>query len=173
MKNQYKYGIGFFCLVFICFLPVLAVAPIPPEPPPPSPYTYPYTYTLQTGYLSSGYVWYTHNDDGVTLNFRAAWFWLLSFNYDLDVIFYFTQAKCSELYLDYNDNSLWAFGYVNLYAYYTTGSREFLGSYERGSYTIDLDSSRTLDRIWFDWHETSGWWWERYVYIDYLVAMKV
>lgn len=173
MKKLNTLGIGFFCLILICCLPALAVAPIPPEPPPPSPYSYPHSYTLYTGTRTSGYVWYVHNDDGVTFNFKASWIWVLSFYYDVDVDFHFTAAKCSKLYLDYNDNSLWAYGYVNIYAYYTTGSGGYIGSFERGSYTINLDSSRSLIRIKFKWHETSGWWWERYVYIDFLIAKKV
>ena len=74
MKKSNIYGIGFFCLIVICFVP------IPPDPPP-SPYSFPHSYTinLNGGTVTGGYVWWTHIDDGNTFDIRAHWYWFFSF----------------------------------------------------------------------------------------------
>ncbi|MBA7530344.1 hypothetical protein ES705_22547 [subsurface metagenome] len=173
MKKSNTYGTVFFCLIVICCLPILALARLPPEPPPPSPYSFPYTYTKEHGTVTGGYIWWVHIDDGNTFDLRAFVYGFLSWVYIVDISFYFTPHKCSKLYLDYSDNSIFTGGSANIYAWYTTGSPDFLGSFSEGSYTIDLDPNRELVKIIFPWSESTGWLFHRYVKFDYLVAEKV
>lgn len=173
MKQSNIYGIGFFCLIVICFVPALAEArPIPPDPPP-SPYSFPHSYTLLWGTVTGGYVWWTHIDDGNTFDIRAHWYWFISFFFSVEIQFHFTAHRCSKVYLEYSDNSFMSNGNANIYAHYTSGSPTFLGSFHEGDYTINLDSSRYLVKIWIVWNEASGWAGDRYVKFDYLVAEKV
>lgn len=167
-KTLVKY---FFLMLFIGItaIPILVVASPPPEPEPG------FILGARSSKILGIYVsgddedlWY---NDGETLCYQANEYWFLSWKYDQDMWFYFLNYKCSEVNLEFSDNSLWSNGFITLYAYYTTGSREYLGCFHEGTHVIDIDSSRVLVKLLSYWDETSGWGWKRYIHYDVVTAV--
>jgi len=154
----------------ITAMPILVVAG-PPPVPEPGDILGPTSYSKILGKHIDGDKFDVYFNDGETLCYQANEYWFLAWIYDQDMWWYFPNYKCSEVNLEFSDNSFLSNGFINLYAYYTTGSREFLGSFHEGTHVIDIDSTRVLVKLLSYWGEGCAWGWKRYIHYDVVTAV--
>ncbi|MFX1418424.1 MAG: hypothetical protein ACFE9N_05835 [Promethearchaeota archaeon] len=143
----------------------------------PTPYDIrPYSYSISTGEHISGNLNSVYENDGDTLGIRAWWmWWVLYYEFYIDVYFYFDHVKCDELYFDFTEYNTALEETVVIWVYYTDGTYDGTSSLSQGFHTVTLDNWKFIDRVWISFLDRnyiiSGG--DRYLHIDLIAAKPV
>lgn len=147
----------------------------PINPPTPCDIR-PYFVKIETGDHISGNLNSVYEDDGDTLNIRAWWFWwLVYYEFMIDVYFYFDNVKCEELYFDFSSYNTAQEETVVIWVYYTDGTYDGTTQLPDGFHTVALDNWKYIDKVWINFVDhnpiVSGG--DRYLLIDLIAAKPV